>query len=246
MTRTQAAMVDAEPLLRVMDGFAEVDARMRWAGNKLLHFEIGVIQAVQTLGEVTLSTVMDAIRGGAPPSPPRSSGTASAATPVSATSSQPPTARKPSAAPRADVPEPPPVAQVSTGGDFWQQFLSQVETGRPLVFHWLESAAPLSHEGKYLKIALPESESAARDNLLRAPTRKYLEEVAQSLLGRSLLLEVALDPNLKVPEPMAPPATVETHSADVDSGKPLPVADEMDNELIRVTVEKFKATLLAS
>ena len=48
-------MVPAESLLRVMDGLAEVDARMRWAGNKLLHFEIGVIQAVQTLGEVTLT-----------------------------------------------------------------------------------------------------------------------------------------------------------------------------------------------
>ncbi|HEY2573360.1 MAG TPA: DNA polymerase III subunit gamma/tau, partial [Verrucomicrobiaceae bacterium] len=58
MTREQAGMIAAESLLRVMDGLAEVDARMKWAGNKLLHFEIGVIQAVQSLGEVTLSDVM--------------------------------------------------------------------------------------------------------------------------------------------------------------------------------------------
>lgn len=63
MVQEQAAMVKAEPLLRVMDGLAEVDARMRWASNKLLHMEIAAIQAVQTLGEVTLSEVMAAIGG---------------------------------------------------------------------------------------------------------------------------------------------------------------------------------------
>ncbi|WP_050029025.1 DNA polymerase III subunit gamma/tau [Verrucomicrobium sp. BvORR034] len=65
MVRQQSALVQAESLLRVMDGLAEVDARMRWASNKLLHLEIGVIQAVQTLGEVTLSEVIEAL-GGAP------------------------------------------------------------------------------------------------------------------------------------------------------------------------------------
>lgn len=71
MVRAQAAQWPAESLLRVMDGLAEVDARMRWAGNKLLHFEIGVIQAVQTLGEVTLTEVMDALKSdaGGPPTP---------------------------------------------------------------------------------------------------------------------------------------------------------------------------------
>ncbi|CAN5688769.1 hypothetical protein BH11VER1_BH11VER1_39070 [soil metagenome] len=64
MVREQADMVQAEPLLRVMDGLAEVDARMRWASNKLLHMEIAAIQAVQTLGEVSLSEVMAAIGGG--------------------------------------------------------------------------------------------------------------------------------------------------------------------------------------
>ena len=64
MTREQAGMIEAERLLRVMDGLAEVDARMRWASNKLLHLELGVIQAVQTMGEVTLSDVIAAIGEG--------------------------------------------------------------------------------------------------------------------------------------------------------------------------------------
>jgi DNA polymerase-3 subunit gamma/tau len=64
LVRGQSAMVEAESVLRVMDGLAEVDARMRWASNKLLHLEIGIIQAVQTLGEVTLTEVIRAIGGG--------------------------------------------------------------------------------------------------------------------------------------------------------------------------------------
>ncbi len=57
----QAGMGTTEQMLRIVDGLAEVDARMRWASNKRLHFELGVIQGVQSLAEVSLSEVIDAI-----------------------------------------------------------------------------------------------------------------------------------------------------------------------------------------
>lgn len=98
MVRQQSAMVQAESLLRVMDGLAEVDARMRWASNKLLHLEIGVIQAVQTLGEVTLSEVIEAL-GGAP-SPDL----------VARRAAPPVTSRAVVEAPAAERPRPAPVA----------------------------------------------------------------------------------------------------------------------------------------
>jgi DNA polymerase III subunit gamma/tau len=62
----QSQMASTEQLLRVVDGLAEVDARMRWATNKRLHFELGVIQAVQNYNEVSLSDVIDALDGGGP------------------------------------------------------------------------------------------------------------------------------------------------------------------------------------
>lgn len=61
----QSQMASTEQLLRVVDGLAEVDARMRWATNKRLHFELGVIQAVQNFNEVSLSDVIEALDGGA-------------------------------------------------------------------------------------------------------------------------------------------------------------------------------------
>ncbi|MCE9519303.1 MAG: DNA polymerase III subunit gamma/tau [Verrucomicrobia bacterium] len=250
MTRAQAAMIPAEPLLRVMDGLAEVDARMRWAGNKLLHFEIGVIQAVQTLGEVTLSEVIEAIGGGGAPVA-RTGTTATPrvvaapvvkAAPSAATA---PAAAKPVAAPLAAPVATAPTAPPAPTGDFWAQFIQRVQNERPLISHWLEAAVLVSHEGKQLKIALPESETAAREGLMRAPTRKYLEEVALSLLGRGLLLEVVLDASLKLsePEPVPAPAAAPAPEPAAPAKKK---TDEMDDELIRATVEKFKATLLAS
>jgi DNA polymerase-3 subunit gamma/tau len=61
---TQAQMANTEQLLRVVDGLAEVDSRMRWASNKRLHFELGVIAGVQSLNEVSISDVIDALDGG--------------------------------------------------------------------------------------------------------------------------------------------------------------------------------------
>jgi len=53
----------AERLLSVIDVFAETEGRMKWASNKRLHLEIGLIKAVQTLGEVRLSDVIKVLAG---------------------------------------------------------------------------------------------------------------------------------------------------------------------------------------
>lgn len=66
----QAQMSSTEQLLRVVDGLADVDARMRWASNKRLHFELGVIAAVQSLNEVSISDVIAALEGGGDGAPP--------------------------------------------------------------------------------------------------------------------------------------------------------------------------------
>ena len=50
---------------------------MKWAPNKKLHFEVAVIKAIQTLGQVTLTDVIEnltALRGGDAPTSPLSLG----------------------------------------------------------------------------------------------------------------------------------------------------------------------------
>jgi len=52
-------------ILAVIDVFAESEGRMKWASNKRLHFELGVIKAVQTLSEVRITDVISALTRGA-------------------------------------------------------------------------------------------------------------------------------------------------------------------------------------
>lgn len=101
----QAGMVSTEKLLRLVDGLAEVDARMRWSSNKRLHLELGMIQAVQQLQEVSLSEVMDVLSGGEMPA--ASQGGALRARPITAGTQ----VRDSKAASVAVAVEPPPAEQ---------------------------------------------------------------------------------------------------------------------------------------
>ena len=59
--QTQAALVVTERLLELIDGFAAAENRMKWAPNKKLQFEIALIKAIQSLGQSTLTEVIDAL-----------------------------------------------------------------------------------------------------------------------------------------------------------------------------------------
>jgi len=59
---------DAYPpdrLLSAIDVFAETEGRMKWSTNKRLHFELGLIKAIQSLSEVRLSDVIKVLSKGA-------------------------------------------------------------------------------------------------------------------------------------------------------------------------------------
>ncbi len=45
-------------ILAAIDVFAETEGRMKWATNKRLHFELGVIKCIQTLGEVRITDLI--------------------------------------------------------------------------------------------------------------------------------------------------------------------------------------------
>lgn len=63
MLSEQAAQISREKLLLLIDQFAEVESTMKWALNKRLYLEVGIIRATQLLGESTLSDVILALRG---------------------------------------------------------------------------------------------------------------------------------------------------------------------------------------
>ncbi|MEI7958642.1 MAG: DNA polymerase III subunit gamma/tau [Verrucomicrobiota bacterium] len=71
--QAQADRIAMDRLLDLIEQFAAAEGRMKWAPNKKLHFEIAVIKAIQTLGQATLTEVLDTLTaiktGGELPAP---------------------------------------------------------------------------------------------------------------------------------------------------------------------------------
>ena len=117
--RAAAENYPPERLLSVIDVFAETEGRMKWASNKRLHLEIGLIKAVQTLGEVRLSDVIKVLAGAADhldsPLTYAAAPAAVIATPEPAAPTPPPAtapvaeapAAPPAPEPAAEIPAPP-------------------------------------------------------------------------------------------------------------------------------------------
>lgn len=218
----QAQMGSTEQLLRVVDGLADVDARMRWASNKRLHFELGVIAAVQSLNEVSISDVIEALDGGSLPSAaPRA-----AAVPRPAASPRPQPAPRPAEnttvredrpfvpapSPASAPPPPPPVSKPAPPAaepaaveslndiDLWPRFIDLVQERRPLVLTWVKAGSMLGIQRNVVKVGFPPSEGFARDSLMRPAQLSYLEGLITELTGKSMKFEFVLDASLKSPE----------------------------------------------
>lgn len=54
-----------ERILSAIDTFAETEGRMKWATNKRLHFELGMIKAIQVLSEVRITDIIKVLTRGA-------------------------------------------------------------------------------------------------------------------------------------------------------------------------------------
>ncbi|MEP6673159.1 MAG: DNA polymerase III subunit gamma/tau [Chthoniobacter sp.] len=107
----QAGRVGSDKLLALIEQFADAEGRMKWAANKKMHFEIAAIRAIQTLGQATLTEVLDtltAMRGGGalPERPVRKVETPTPKTP-------PPAALEKKAEPKPAPIAPPPAAKPS-------------------------------------------------------------------------------------------------------------------------------------
>ncbi len=214
----QAQMANTEQLLRVVDGLADVDARMRWASNKRLHFELGVIAAVQSLNEVSISDVIEALDSGSSEGLPKQAPRVQTAPPplrrapapvmkaAEPVKPAPAVVREERPAPVPAVEPPPPVKEVEpevkeplSEQEFWTKFVGLVQERRPLAVSWLQAASLQGITRNVIKVGFPTSESFARDSLMRPAQVSFLESLAQELTGQAMKFEFVLDPSLKAP-----------------------------------------------
>lgn len=87
--------IHTDRILALIDVLADTEGRMKWAANKRLHFEIGLIKAIQSLNEARISDVIKALAGAGPVSTPDPGVAAPEQAPVAAARPAPPAATSP-------------------------------------------------------------------------------------------------------------------------------------------------------
>jgi len=71
----QGGKVGNDRLLSAMDALAEAEARMRWAPDKKMHFEVAMVKACRAIGATAISDIIQMLGDGDPPASPPATGT---------------------------------------------------------------------------------------------------------------------------------------------------------------------------
>ena len=248
----EAALIETDRLLELIEQFAEAEGRMKWAPNKKLHFEVAVIKAIQTLGQVTLTDVIEnltALRGGGetparstPPQTQRSSPKPapekkSMAASVSNLDPGKPAIASPGSAPQG-------ASHVdNTESDMsvvWSKVVQLASTRRPLIKTWIDSATLLGTEGRQVLLGFPPDEKTVMESILRPSNLSFLEGLLRELTGTDWRLQLSLVEGLV--------AAVPRHEPPPESDRPKSKPDESfdsfkDDPLIRAALEIFKGEI---
>ena len=223
----EASLVETGRLLELIDQFAEAEGRMKWAPNKKLHFEVAVIKAIQTLGQVTLDEVIEnlaALRGG---EASVSSVAKTLAPPKSATSPAPVVSAPASSAAPADMAE------------TWPKLVQQVYKRRPLIRDWINAARFLGVQGREVLVGFAPEEKLMMESLARPTNRSFLEGLLKELTGSEWTLKLKIAKDLPPAEPPPPETQTEPEATKPND----PIESFKDDPLIKEALEIFKGEI---
>ena len=223
----EAALLETDRLLELIEQFAAAEGRMKWAPNKKLHFEVAVIKAIQTLGQVTLSEVIDnlaALRDGGSSVPAVPSVAKTASRPAAVVDPGKPTV------PSEDSPP-----QGASGIDaIWPKVLQLAYSRRPLIKTWIDSARLLGTEDHHVLLGFPPEQKTVMESLARPANRSFLEALLKEVSGADWKVKLSLEEGL-------PPLA---RSEEAPRSQPNDSLDSFKNDpLIKEALELFKGEI---
>jgi DNA polymerase-3 subunit gamma/tau len=232
---SQAAMIETDRLLELIDQFAAAEGRMKWAPNKRLHFEVAVIKAIQTLNQVTLNEVIEnlaALRDGKQPVG-RDSVEPRPAPPKPAPTSAPPKSA-PEKVPQSEPAAPPQTAPSVDPTEAWNKTVEKVRATRRLIAGWVEAGTALGVEGRFLVVGFPPEQKTAMESLSIPKTRDYIDAILKETSGQDWKIKFVVKEGLAVPAAATEPAA--PRKAETQ-------ATFKDDPLIREALEIFKGEI---
>jgi DNA polymerase-3 subunit gamma/tau len=250
----EAALLETDRLLELIEQFAAAEGRMKWAPNKKLHFEVAVIKAIQTLGQVTLSEVIDnlaALRdgGGRSGSSVPSNAKAAGRAPEKKTAPKPAAAPStPTAAPSpsaggshvAEPSAPPASSRASEIEAVWPKVVQMAYMRRPLIKTWIDSARLLGAEGSSVLLGFPPDQKTVMESLARPANRSFLEALLKEVSGIDCKVKLSLEENLP---PAAPAEEIEAESELAPQKADDSIESFKNDPLIKEALELFKGEI---
>ena len=229
--KEQASSIPAERLIVLIDHLSDTDSRIKWASNKKLQFEVGIMKCCQALAETTLSDVIEALSGAAgqlgeegtapvaapkpAPAPPRQPASPTPPPPKKPAVSTPP-APAPQAAPEpAPAPTPAPsAAKPENAEQLWATVIEGIRQSRPLIVQWAQAGKGLEISGRNFTVGFGPADKVARDALSRPKNQELIEKIISEKFGTKLTAKYELVDGLVVEKPALPTIEDETEEAD--------------------------------
>ena len=249
----QAAIIETDRLLELIDQFAAAEGRMKWAPNKRLHFEVAVIKAIQTLSQVTLNEVIEnlaALRDGRSPAQALPEGRTSAKSNVkspdktvvveAARVAERPPARESNPLPEQPAPSPAPESKAVDHEAVWQKASEQIRLRRPLIRGWVASAKALGIEGRFFVLGFPPEQKMAMESVASPRSRDFLEALLKEISGEDWKIKFTLKEGLPVVNVAEPGAALDEIPARKKGDSQ---ALFKDDPLIREALEIFKGEI---
>ncbi|MGB8342279.1 MAG: DNA polymerase III subunit gamma/tau [Chthoniobacterales bacterium] len=235
----EAALIETDRLLELIEQFAEAEGRMKWAPNKKLHFEVAVIKAIQTLSQVTLDEVIEnltALRGGDVPA--KNAAPIVRPIPAKPTISSKRMASEEKAAPRVAESAPAPTTPESTDfSTIWPKVVELASARRPLVRSWIDAAQLLGTEGRHVLLGFAPEQKTSMESLERPATRGFIEALLQELTGSKWGVKMNLVQGLA-------PVEMTQRATEADKAEPNDSVESFrDDPLIREALEIFKGEI---
>ena len=219
MVKTTAS-VPMDRLLAIIDTLADSEGRMKWATNKRLHFEIGMIKAIQSLNNVLISDVIKALAG--------AGSIEITNTPTEPVQENPTKEPQPVAAAPEPTPDPTPKPQTEADRAPWDEPKQETSPA-------LEPVATPELEPAPIQQSAP-----AQAEVSQTPA----DEPEVEIKGLAALIDEAPDEApASIPTPKAKEKTVEEEVAPAEEAAPVIDESFYEDPLIQKALEVFEGTL---
>jgi DNA polymerase-3 subunit gamma/tau len=216
-----AELISTDRLLELIDQFAAAEARMKWAPNKKLHFEVVIIKAIQSLGQATLDEVIQKLgelRDGSGAKPVAAGADRGETKPMAERDAvTAPGYSKTRVEEKSDTIEP---------QKLWESVLAKIPGQKGFVRNSASAAHVLGIEGRNFKLGFASGDKPMMDILSTQTNRKFFETLLHEITGKDWTLKLTVNEELA-----SKTAAVPEHSPQ----------DFKDEPLIQEAIELFNA-----